>query len=75
MRMKPILSLLQFTTILPLGKPQNFEAFARHSYLYPLAGYVIGFLVAIPVFFIADRTIAAAVTIAAVHPDLRCASL
>lgn len=62
--MKPILSLLQFTTILPLGKSQDFEAFARHSYLYPLAGYVIGLLVAIPVFFIADRTIAAAVAIA-----------
>lgn len=64
--MKPLLSLLQFTTILPLGKPQDFEAFARHSYLYPLAGYVIGLLVAIPVFFIADHTIAAAVAIAGV---------
>jgi adenosylcobinamide-GDP ribazoletransferase len=64
--MKPILSLLQFTTILPLGKLQDFETFARHSYIYPLAGYVIGLIVAIPVFFIADRTIAAAVAIAGV---------
>jgi adenosylcobinamide-GDP ribazoletransferase len=57
-------SLLQFTTILPLGKPQDLELFARHSYLYPVAGYIIGAMVAIPVFFIADPTIAAAVAIA-----------
>ena len=62
--MKILKSLLQFTTILPLGKPQDLEPFARHSYLYPVAGYVIGALVALPVFFIADHTIAAAVAIA-----------
>jgi len=62
--MKILRSLLQFTTILPLGKPQDLEPFARHSYLYPVAGYVIGALVALPVFFIADHTIAAAVAIA-----------
>ncbi|MEI8330580.1 MAG: adenosylcobinamide-GDP ribazoletransferase [Methanomicrobiales archaeon] len=62
--MKSILSLLQFTTILPLGKSQDLEPFARHSYLYPVAGYVIGALVAIPVLFIADHSIAAAVAIA-----------
>lgn len=62
--MKSILSLLQFTTILPLGKAQDLEHFAKRSYLYPLAGYVIGALVALPVFFIANATIAAAVAIA-----------
>ncbi|MDP3397161.1 MAG: adenosylcobinamide-GDP ribazoletransferase [Methanoregula sp.] len=62
--MKILKSLLQFTTILPLGKPQDLEPFARHSYLYPVAGYIIGALVALPVFFIADHTIAAAVAIA-----------
>ena len=62
--MKILKSLLQFTTILPLGKPEDLEPFARHSYLYPVAGYVIGALVALPVFFIADKTIAAAVAIA-----------
>jgi adenosylcobinamide-GDP ribazoletransferase len=62
--MKILKSLLQFTTILPLGKPQDLEPFARHSYLYPVAGYVIGAIVALPVFFIADHTIAAAVAIA-----------
>jgi adenosylcobinamide-GDP ribazoletransferase len=62
--MKILKSLMQFTTILPLGKPQDLEPFARHSYLYPVAGYVIGALVALPVFFIVDHTIAAAVAIA-----------
>ena len=62
--MKILKSLLQFTTILPLGKSQDLEPFARHSYLYPVAGYVIGAIVALPVFFIADNTIAAAVAIA-----------
>ena len=62
--MKAILSLLQFTTTLPLGKPQDLGHFARRSYLYPLAGYVIGALVALPVYFIANQTIAAAVAVA-----------
>ena len=62
--MKTIRSLLQFTTILPLGKPQDLEHFARRFYLYPLAGYVIGALVALPVYFIANQTIAAAVSVA-----------
>jgi adenosylcobinamide-GDP ribazoletransferase len=64
--MSAILSLLQFTTILPLGKPQDFEQFARNSWLYPLAGYVIGCLAAVPALFIADHTIGAAVAVALV---------
>jgi adenosylcobinamide-GDP ribazoletransferase len=63
--MKPLISLLQFTTILPLGKPQDLGSFARHSYIYPCAGYIIGGIIALPVFFIADRIIASAVAIAA----------
>ncbi|MDD1685669.1 adenosylcobinamide-GDP ribazoletransferase [Methanoregula sp.] len=62
--MKTIKSLLQFTTVLPLGKPQDLEPFARRSYIYPLAGYVIGVFVALPVYFIANPTIAAAVAVA-----------
>ena len=62
--MKALISLLQFTTILPLGRQQDLAHFARHSYLYPCAGYIIGGLVALPVFFIADRTIASAVAVA-----------
>lgn len=63
--MKALISLLQFTTILPLGKPKDLENFARHSYIYPCAGYIIGGVISLPVFFIADRTIAAAVAVAA----------
>jgi len=61
--MKALVSLFQFTTILPLGKSQDLEYFARNSYLYPVAGYLVGSLVALPVFFIADPMIAAAVAI------------
>ena len=64
--MSTLLALLQFTTILPLGKPQDFSLFARRSWLYPLAGYVIGGLAAIPMLFIADHTIAAAGAVALV---------
>jgi adenosylcobinamide-GDP ribazoletransferase len=64
--MKALISLLQFTTILPLGKPRDLESFAQHSYLYPCAGYIIAGLTALPVFFIADKTIAAAVAIACI---------
>ena len=62
--MKALIALLQFTTILPLGRQQDLMNFARHSYLYPCAGYIIGGLVALPVFFIADRAVAAAVAVA-----------
>ena len=64
--MRSLVSLLQFATVLPLGKAQDLELFARRSYLYPVAGYVIGLLAAIPVFFIADHMVAAAVAIAIV---------
>ncbi|MDD1695269.1 MAG: adenosylcobinamide-GDP ribazoletransferase, partial [Methanoregula sp.] len=64
--MKALISLLQFTTIFPLGKPQDLENFARHSYIYPFAGYIIGGITALPVFFITDQTIAAAVAIACI---------
>jgi len=61
--MKSITSLIQFTTILPVGKTGNLESFARHSYLYPISGYLIGGIVSVPVFFIANRVIASAVAI------------
>ena len=65
--MKALRSLFQFTTILPFGKSQDLEYFARKSYLYPVAGYLLGFIAALPVFFIVDRMIAAAVAIALIH--------
>jgi len=62
--MNAIIALLQFCTILPLGKPAEFDAFARNSYLYPLAGWVIGALAAIPAIFILGDAIAAAASLA-----------
>ncbi len=61
--MKALLALLQFATILPLGKPADFEEFAKHTYLYPLAGYVIGGIACLIVYWIANPVIAAAVAI------------
>ena len=46
--MQSLRALLQFTTILPLGKPADFESFAKRSWLYPIAGYVTGFIAATP---------------------------
>ena len=67
--MKPLIALLQFTTILPLGKPADFDAFARHSLIYPAAGYVTGALCTIPgllawFFGIDNSLLTAAVTLA-----------
>lgn len=42
MAVDTIRALLQFCTVLPLGRPADFDAFARHSWLYPVAGWVIG---------------------------------
>jgi adenosylcobinamide-GDP ribazoletransferase len=39
---RPVIALLQFTTIIPLGRTEPFESFAQNNWLYPLAGYVIG---------------------------------
>jgi adenosylcobinamide-GDP ribazoletransferase len=64
--MNPIRALLQFTTVLPFGQPADFDAFARHSYLYPIAGYLIGGITAAAVFFIPYSSIAAAAAIALV---------
>lgn len=42
MILEPVRALLQFCTVLPLGRPADFDAFASHSWLYPLAGWVVG---------------------------------
>lgn len=62
--MNAVRALLQFTTILPLGDPADFEDFARHSYLYPLAGYLIGGVAALVAFLFADPRLAAAFALA-----------
>jgi adenosylcobinamide-GDP ribazoletransferase len=66
MCLKAITALLQFTTILPVGKPVPFEHFARQYYLFPVAGYVIGILASVCIAFIPSQPIAAAVAIAVV---------
>jgi adenosylcobinamide-GDP ribazoletransferase len=64
MLLKPLIALLQFTTVLPLGRMQDFSCFARRSYLYPIAGYVVGGISALAVYFIGEPLVAAAIGIA-----------
>jgi adenosylcobinamide-GDP ribazoletransferase len=59
-------ALFQWTTVLPLGAPADFEAFARRSYLYPLAGWLIGGIVGAIIFFVPERALAAAFALAGV---------
>jgi adenosylcobinamide-GDP ribazoletransferase len=63
MLLKPLRALLQFTTILPLGKTAEFSWFARCSWLYPVAGYVTGGIAALSVFWIGSPLLAAGVAI------------
>ncbi len=64
--MKSVIALLQFCTPLPLGRPVDFEHFARRSYLYPLAGYVIGGIAAGIAYWVASPVVGAAVALAMV---------
>jgi adenosylcobinamide-GDP ribazoletransferase len=63
--LRSVRALLQFCTPLPLGEPEEFEAFACRTWLYPLAGYVIGGIAALLVFWIPNHGIAAAISVAA----------
>jgi adenosylcobinamide-GDP ribazoletransferase len=58
-----LIALLQFTTILPLGGMRDFKDFARRSWLYPVAGYVVGGIAAAGAFLIGPPLLAAAVGI------------
>lgn len=64
MPLKSLQALLQFTTVLPLGRPADLACFARRSYVYPLAGYVTGGIAALFVFWIPVPAVAAALGIA-----------
>jgi adenosylcobinamide-GDP ribazoletransferase len=64
MCLKSIIALLQFCTVLPLGKPQEFEHFAKRTWMYPVAGYITGGFAALVSFWIVNPAIAAAVAIA-----------
>jgi adenosylcobinamide-GDP ribazoletransferase len=61
-----IAALLQFCTRLPLGGAGDFDAFARNSYLYPVAGYVVGGITAGVVYFLPAGPVQAAAAIALV---------
>ena len=61
-----IAALLQFCTRLPLGKAGDFDAFARNSWLYPVAGYVVGGITAGVVYFLPAGPVQAAAAIALV---------
>jgi len=63
---RSVLALLQFCTVLPLGRPLDFEHFARRSYLYPLSGYVTGGLAGLLAAVIPSPSIGAAAGLGAV---------
>lgn len=65
MYIKSIQALLQFTTVLPLGEPADFDAFAQRSYLYPIAGYVTGGIAAALILLVPVKAIGAALALAA----------
>ncbi|MDD1662025.1 MAG: adenosylcobinamide-GDP ribazoletransferase, partial [Methanomicrobiales archaeon] len=64
MILEPAIALLQFETRLPLGRPADFARFASHTWLYPLAGYVVGGIAAIAALLIAPRPLSAAAALA-----------
>jgi adenosylcobinamide-GDP ribazoletransferase len=66
MPVKSLIALLQFATILPLGKMQDLSDFARHLYIYPFAGYVVGGIAALVVWRLGHSTLAAAIALALV---------
>lgn len=63
---RSVRALLQFCTVLPLGRPADFDAFARRSYLYPLSGYVTGGLAGLAAAAVPNPSIGAAVGLGAV---------
>jgi adenosylcobinamide-GDP ribazoletransferase len=63
MILDPVIALLQFETRLPLGRARDFHDFARHPWLYPVAGYVPGGIGALAALLIAPRPLAAAVAL------------
>jgi len=66
MLLDPLRALLQFCTVLPLGRAADFDAFARRTWLYPLAGWVTGGVAAAVAMLLSGHpALAAAAAIAA----------
>jgi adenosylcobinamide-GDP ribazoletransferase len=63
---KSLIALLQFATILPLGKMQDLSRFGRRLYLYPVAGYAVGGISALVVWRLGHTGLAAAIALALV---------
>jgi adenosylcobinamide-GDP ribazoletransferase len=63
MCVKSFIALLQFATILPLGRMQDISYFARRLYIYPVAGYVIGGIAALVVWRMGHSALAAAIAL------------
>jgi adenosylcobinamide-GDP ribazoletransferase len=59
-------ALLKFTTRIPVGGPADFDAFARRSYLYPLAGWVTGGIAALLVFALPSGILSAGIALSTV---------
>ena len=66
MAFSAVRALLQFTTILPLGRHAEYDAFARVSWILPLAGYVTGAAGAVVALLMPTPVLAAAGALAAV---------
>lgn len=66
MCLKSLIALLQFTTVIPFGKPVDLSYFAKRLYLYPIAGYLIGGIAAVIVSAIDTRPLAAAIALGSV---------
>lgn len=56
-------AMLQFTTILPMGRHADYDAFARHAYLLPLSGYLVGGIAALVSMLFPEPMIAGAVAL------------
>ncbi len=59
-------AMFQFTTILPMGRPADYDAFVRHAYLFPLSGYLIGGIAGLIAMLFVQPQIAGAVALAVV---------
>ena len=57
-------AMLQFTTILPMGGYADYDAFARHAWLLPLSGYLVGGIAGLGAMLFTDPQIAGAVALA-----------
>jgi adenosylcobinamide-GDP ribazoletransferase len=64
--LEPLRAMLQFTTILPMGRPSDYDAYVRHAYLLPLSGYLIGGIAGLIAMLFVQPQIAGAVALAIV---------